>query len=98
MAAELNQRLDRIDNTIEKIETELVKTDEKLSAILAGLDNIRDEQREQRARLSSIEHTLAQEFAHTRLEFARLDARFDRVHDRLERIERRLGLIDGAEG
>lgn len=58
------------------------------------LDEVGHEQREQRARLASIEHTLAQEFAHTRMEFVRLDERLDRVHDRLGRIERRLDLID----
>ena len=58
------------------------------------LGNVRDEQDEQRARLSAIEHTLAQEFAHTRLEFARLDARLDRIHTRLGRIERRLELVE----
>lgn len=66
----------------------------RLREIRGVLDNIREEQGEQRARLSAIEHTLAQEFAHTRLEFARLDARLDRVHTRLERIERRLELVE----
>ena len=62
--------------------------------VLAELQGVRDEQAEQRARLSSIEHTLAQEFAHTRMEFARLDQRLDRIHNRLERIERRLDLVE----
>ena len=62
--------------------------------VLAELHQVREEQGEQRARLSAIEHTLAQEFAHTRLEFARLDARLDRIHNRLERIERRLDLVE----
>jgi chromosome segregation ATPase len=62
----------------------------RLREIRDTLGNVRDEQDEQRARLSAIEHTLAQEFAHTRLEFARLDARLDRIHTRLGRIERRL--------
>ena len=62
----------------------------RLREIRDILSNVRDEQDEQRARLSAIEHTLAQEFAHTRLEFARLDARLDRIHTRLGRIERRL--------
>jgi hypothetical protein len=62
--------------------------------ILDDTRTVREEQREQRARLSAIEHTLAQEFGHSRLEFARLDARLDRMHDRLERIERRLDLVE----
>ena len=61
--------------------------------VLAELHQSHEEQHELRARLSSIEHTLAQEFAHTRMEFVRLDQRLDRVHDRLERIERRLDLV-----
>jgi hypothetical protein len=66
----------------------------RLREIRDILGNVRDEQDEQRARLSAIEHTLAQEFAHTRLEFARLDARLDRIHTRLGRIERRLELVE----
>ena len=62
--------------------------------VLAELHGVRDEQAEQRARPSSIEHTLAQEFAHTRMEFVRLDQRLDRIHNRLERIERRLDLVE----
>jgi chromosome segregation ATPase len=66
----------------------------RLREIREILDNVREEQGEQRARLSAIEHTLAQEFAHTRMEFARLDARLDRIHNRLGRIERRLDLVE----
>jgi uncharacterized membrane protein len=66
----------------------------RLREIRDILGNVRDEQDEQRARLSAIEHTLAQEFAHTRMEFARLDARLDRIHTRLGRIERRLDIVE----
>jgi hypothetical protein len=51
--------------------------------ILDDTRTVREEQRGQRARLSAIEHTLAQEFGHSRMEFARL-----------ERIERRLDLVE----
>lgn len=53
--------------------------------ILEDTRLIREEQREQRPRLSAIEH----ELAHFSSEFARLDVRIDRIRDRLERIERR---------
>jgi chromosome segregation ATPase len=59
------------------------RVDEQLSAI-------RDEQREQRLRLSAIERDVAG----IKTDMARLDMRLDRMHDRLDRIERRLELTE----
>ncbi len=60
------------------------RVDEQLSAI-------RDEQREQRLRLSAIERDVAG----IKTDMARLDLRLDRMHDQLDRIERRPELTEG---
>ena len=56
---------------------------EHLRAIRAELHEMREEQREQRIRLGSIERGIAE-----------MSLRLDRMHDRIDRIERRLGLIE----
>jgi len=54
------------------------------------LHEIREEQREQRNRLGSIERSI---WYMTR-EMAEMGMRLDRMHDRLDRIERRLDLVE----
>jgi len=51
--------------------------------IRGGLHEIREEQREQRIRLGSIERSVAE-----------MSLRLDRTHDRLDRIKRRLDLVE----
>jgi hypothetical protein len=50
----------------------------------------REEQREQRIRLGSIERGIATLIT----EITEMGLRLDLVHDRIDRIERRLGLIE----
>jgi hypothetical protein len=64
---------------------------ERFGRVGEQLSAIRDEQREQRLRLSAIERDVAG----IKTDMARLDIRLDRMHDRLDRIERRLELTAG---
>ncbi|HET7369509.1 MAG TPA: hypothetical protein VFK45_01575 [Gammaproteobacteria bacterium] len=61
---------------------------EQLRLLRGGQDGIRRELRDIKARLSTIEHHVAGEFAHG----ANVNDRLDDYGDRLERIERRLEL------
>ena len=61
-----------------------------LCAIWTELHKIREEQREQRARLGSIERSIS----YMTREIAEMGLRLDRMHDRLDRIERRLDLVE----
>ncbi len=63
---------------------------EQGSRLLDEIRLVREEQREQRFRLSSLERAVAQ----IAVDIAQINARLDRVHDRLDRIERRLDLVD----
>jgi septal ring factor EnvC (AmiA/AmiB activator) len=61
---------------------------EQGSRVLAEIRQVREEQHEQRLRLSSLERAVAQ----IGVDVAQIKARLDRVHNRLDRIERRLDL------
>jgi tetrahydromethanopterin S-methyltransferase subunit G len=63
---------------------------EHLCAIRTVLHEIREEQREQRGRLGSIERSVS----FIGREIADMGLRLDRMHDRLDRIERRLDLVE----
>ena len=63
---------------------------EHLRAIRTELHEIREEQREQRGRLGSIERSTS---CMSR-EIAEMGLRLDRMHDRLGRIEQRLDLAE----
>jgi len=63
---------------------------EHLRAIRTELHEIREEQREQRGRLGSIERSIS----HMTREMAEVGLRLDRMHDRFDRIERRLDLAE----
>ena len=63
---------------------------EHLRAIRTELHEIREEQREQRGRLGSIERSIS----YMTREIAEMGLRLDRMHDRLDRIERRLDLAE----
>jgi tetrahydromethanopterin S-methyltransferase subunit G len=63
---------------------------EHLRAIGEDLGEIREEQREQRGRLGSIERGIS----HMSGEIAQIGLRLDRMHDRLDRIDRRLDLVE----
>ena len=60
---------------------------EHLRAIRGDVQEMCNEQREQRIRLGGIERTLAS----NQTELAEMSLRLDRMHDR---IERRLGLVE----
>jgi septal ring factor EnvC (AmiA/AmiB activator) len=72
----------------QKISLEFIA--EQGSRLLDEIRLVREEQREQRFRLSSLERAVAQ----IAVDVAQIDARLDRVHDRLDRIEHRLDLVD----
>jgi chromosome segregation ATPase len=61
-----------------------------LRAIQSEVHGIREEQREQRTRLGSIERSIS----YMTREIAEMGLRLDRMHDRLDRIERRLDLVE----
>jgi len=63
---------------------------EQGSRVLDEIRLVREEQREQRLRPSSLERAVAQ----IGVDVAQINARLDRVHDRLDRIERRLDLVE----
>jgi septal ring factor EnvC (AmiA/AmiB activator) len=63
---------------------------EQGSRLLDEIRLVREEQHEQRLRLSSLERAVAQ----IAVDVAQINARLDRVHDRLDRIERRLDLVE----
>jgi septal ring factor EnvC (AmiA/AmiB activator) len=63
---------------------------EQGSRVLDEIRLVREEQREQRLRLSSLERAVAQ----IAVDVAQINARLDRLHDRLDCIERRLDLVD----
>jgi len=63
---------------------------EQLRGIRLEVQEAREEQREQRIRLGSIERGIATLIT----EITEMGLRLDRVHDRIDRIERRLGLIE----
>ena len=63
---------------------------EHFRAIWTELHEIREEQREQRTRLGSIERSIS----YMTREVAEMGLRLDRMHDRLDRIERRLDLVE----
>jgi hypothetical protein len=54
------------------------------------VDQLREDNREIKARLGQVEATVAQ----VHVSLAEHSLRFDRLHYRLERIERRLDLVD----
>lgn len=54
------------------------------------VDQLRDDNREIKARLSQLEATVAQ----VHVSLAEQSVRFDRVHGGLERIDRRLDLVE----
>ena len=74
--------------TDQKISLEFIA--EQGSRVLSEIRLVREEQHEQRLRLSSLERAVAQ----IGVDVAQINARLDRVHDRLDRIERRLDLVD----
>ena len=61
---------------------------EHLRAIRTEMTEIRQEQREQRIRLSGIERGIVNLLS----EVTEMGLRLDRMHDRIDRIERRLDL------
>lgn len=61
---------------------------EHLWAIRADQSSVRDDIREIKSRLTSLERTMAGNYA----DIADQHARYDRITERLERIERRLEL------
>lgn len=63
---------------------------EHLRAIRAEMSEIRQEQREQRIRLSGIERGIVNLLS----EITEMGLRLDRMHDRIDRIERRLDLTE----
>lgn len=63
---------------------------EVLRKIQADLADLREGQREIKARLSSVERHMAV----MQSDIAELRYSFDRLSDRVERVERRLGLVD----
>jgi hypothetical protein len=63
---------------------------EHLRTIRTDLTEIRQEQREQRLRLSGIERGIVNLLS----EVTEMGLRLDRMHDRIDRIERRLDLIE----
>jgi septal ring factor EnvC (AmiA/AmiB activator) len=70
---------------------------EHLGGIGSDIHDMREEQREQRMRLNSIERNIAvihAEIANFHGQVAEVGVRLDRVNDRLERIERRLDLVE----
>ena len=72
----------------QKISLEFIA--EQGGRLLDEIRLVREEQREQRFRLSSFERPVAQ----IAVDVAQINARLDRVHDRLDRIGRRLDLVD----
>jgi hypothetical protein len=62
---------------------------EQGSRLLDEIRLVREEQREQRLRLSSLERNVGQ----ISVDIAQVNVRLDRVHDRLDRIERCLNLV-----
>lgn len=72
---------------------------EHLRAIRADIGAIREDVREVKARLTSLEIAVAglrRDQAWSFGEIAEQNARHDRLTDRVERIERRLDLLDSA--
>jgi len=63
---------------------------EHLGYIRGGVDALRDDTREVKHRVGSVER----ELAHVHIKVAELAERVDRVSDRLERVEKRLDLTD----
>jgi len=63
---------------------------EHLRHIRGAVDALRDDMREVKQRIG----TLEREVAHVHVKVAELSERVDRVADRLERVEKRLDLTD----
>jgi hypothetical protein len=63
---------------------------EHLRGIRTELQEVRQEQREQRIRLSGIERGIVNLLS----EVTEMGLRLDRMHDRIDRIERRLDLTE----
>jgi hypothetical protein len=67
---------------------------EHCNRLLDEIHQVREEQREPRLRLGSLERNLAQLASQAVSELAQINLRLDRMHDRLGRIERRLDLAE----
>ena len=72
---------------------------EHLRAMRADMTSLRDDVREVKNRLSTVEAgqgAILQHIGHLTSSIAQQQVSFDRLSDRVERIERRLNLVDAS--
>jgi phage shock protein A len=66
---------------------------EHLRHLRAAMDGLRDDVRELKHRMSSVEQQIANALASETNHYVTVSNRLDRVGDRLDRIERRLDIV-----